>query len=65
MAIINFFWRHGRLDEGFCRTEERDDDEVEVDLLDKDDETAVEEDAIGDEDIPWQRLPGPIFAWEN
>lgn len=33
-----------------------DDDEIEVDLPDVDDEIEAKNDAIGDEDIPWQHL---------
>ncbi|CAA2967493.1 Hypothetical predicted protein [Olea europaea subsp. europaea] len=39
-----------------ARAKEMDDDEIEVDLPDVDDEIEAKNDAIGDEDIPWQHL---------
>lgn len=56
MEIHNFIQRNDRLDEGFRRAEEMDDDEVEIDLLDEQDEIVAEMDVIGEENMPWQQL---------
>lgn len=56
IVVHNYLRWHRRLDEGFRRAEENDDDEVEVNLPNEDDKIVIEEDATGDVNIPWQGL---------
>lgn len=56
MEIYNFLRRNNRLDEGFRRAGEVDDDEVEINLPNEQDEIVAELDAIGTEEMSWQQL---------
>ncbi|XP_022870993.1 uncharacterized protein LOC111390218 [Olea europaea var. sylvestris] len=56
MGIHNFLRRNERMDEGFRRAEEVEDEEVEIELPDEEDEIAVERDAIAKDNVLWYAL---------